>query len=688
MARLWLLGCLTLAASIQEPSLVIPRVSRHDKVSSMQSLEISPSGISLSSWGGGGWHEENSPRQSHGTTAVCIRGQLRGLEQKQAENLKAFVIDPLGADPFVVTTPYPGYSVEETEQALACLGVSQQAGTLMLTTQDPTPAELKEEVRNAAPAKDFAAYEEYARRDGNALSPVFSYDKAGVIYEYVDNDKCIQLISSKETFFKYTYVVMARFDMRFLAPHPPLALTLANTVMVPDTGMDWEGVNDRHAMMHRAEADVYAGIWGGLKSGQVARIVSKGFNAERLLESWLKSHNVSISHIPMPAALVCCAAPFHNCWAVHCESGFKYEVEYGHALHTQKALKDAGGDYSKILSTGVLIERGESWPAYMRLCIQLAGVLLVCACVFGSGIHSVQKLRSSAYSWESVVAAISFLCLSSAMLVANKIMMVLLPLPATVIFTQFLFAAFSIRLASTAGFVDLGSVSFAELRDFLGVPITFCFTLYASANLLLHSNLETSIIIRCIAPLATAPLDVYFFNCTWPSRASCVALAMMFISACVYAAVDVSFNVRAYQWAFVWLGMYLFDKVYIKRVIRSVSMTDWGHAYYLNMISAIAAFGPALLEWYVQWQQQVVSVKPFPVATALCLLATCLIGTALSWCMPRVRELLAVTSASGLSTVSQILSVIINLVIWQRHENAIGIAMLFLCIAAASKMPG
>jgi hypothetical protein len=264
----------------------------------------------------------------------------------------------LEANAFVASSPHPQLSLSQTEAHLACLGVSEADGTLRLD-KDPTVEELRQEVRSSCPADKFDYLRKWAdKHDTNGLDPVFGHmDDHGAAYEMVNRQTCMQMIHAAEEAVgtKYEYVVLSRFDSKWLAPHPPLSF-LKGDVGVPDNS-DYGGVNDRYAVMPRRSLDVYCGMWSALKtcSLPVPDPVPRGFNGncEALLAGWLTKNRLQVSRMPVPAALICVPPEFvtKGTWVKKCKDGFKYPREIKRAAQIQKALALVGNDWSKAYQT-------------------------------------------------------------------------------------------------------------------------------------------------------------------------------------------------------------------------------------------------------------------------------------------------------------------------------------------------
>jgi GDP-mannose transporter len=66
------------------------------------------------------------------------------------------------------------------------------------------------------------------------------------------------------------------------------------------------------------------------------------------------------------------------------------------------------------------------------------------------------------------------------------------------------------------------------------------------------------------------------------------------------------------------------------------------------------------------------------------LAASCICGSAMSYSGFRLRSLVSATTFTVVGIMCKVATVIINLVIWDRHEAPAGLAALALCLAAGS----
>ena len=187
-----------------------------------------------------------------------------------------------------------------------------------------------------------------------------------VLKEFESQAGCLRLLRKQEEWsgFKYDRVVFSRIDFLWLKPHPPLSLLHPQHIWVP-MGETYGGVNDRHAVMSRDVAEVYFGRFDLIMNGRVRDVEpfllrnrSHGMSSERLLAHVLRFQNITVAKFPSVAYLQCCRGR-SACHAHHCnrvsmptEQGRtrmwygKYKTEMYSALISAMLLDVPGAAYA------------------------------------------------------------------------------------------------------------------------------------------------------------------------------------------------------------------------------------------------------------------------------------------------------------------------------------------------------
>ena len=139
-------------------------------------------------------------------------------------------------------------------------------------------------------------------------------------------------------------------------------------------------------------------------------------------------------------------------------------------------------------------------------------------------------------------------------------------------------------------------------------------------------------------------------------------------------------QVRGYIWVCIWFVIFCFDQLYIKYQISVVKVdSNWGRVFYTNLWSSLILLPMALYaEPHVltntRWKPETIS--------ALCI--SCAIGTAMSYFAFLCRAAVSATSFTIIGNVCKIVTVLINVSVWDKHASAEGLGCLLVCLGAAA----
>ena len=176
----------------------------------------------------------------------------------------------------------------------------------------------------------------------------------------------------------------------------------------------------------------------------------------------------------------------------------------------------------------------------------------------------------------------------------------------------------------------------------------------------------------------------------------------LLVGAAAYVLTDAAFVVRGYMWVGVWFVIFSFDQLYIKHAVDTVKMqSNWGRVYYTNLLSSCPLLLHAVVAEYRSYLPQAFTAAPAavgdrraggpPVSDAIALtrgavaalVVSCAMGVAMSYFAFKTRNLVSATAFAVIGNACKILSVAINVAIWDQHANALGVAWLLMCLAAA-----
>jgi drug/metabolite transporter (DMT)-like permease len=226
------------------------------------------------------------------------------------------------------------------------------------------------------------------------------------------------------------------------------------------------------------------------------------------------------------------------------------------------------------------------------------------------------------------MAIVGYSLCSSTLLLANKMTMAYLPIPAVVSFIQiFSSAAFILLYKLMGGTVD--AIEWPKVKAYSLYIVAFVAAIYANMQALNHSNVETVIVFRACSPIAVTIVEYFFMDRAWPSLRSTMSLVVVAMGAICYCMSDSQFNLEgpsAYYWVMTYFVLITFEMTYGKRLTSSVKMESvWGPVLYCNLLAA----GPMFMIGWVNGDFENIQEKlsEIPANGVMLLIFSCIAGT-------------------------------------------------------------
>lgn len=321
-------------------------------------------------------------------TAVCFGGYHAVNVYAYGLNLRKQLIEPLRADVFMALT----YRHDDNCSTVESCGVLERVKHLWpIARVEIEPMQLTKDLsqklealphwtniiaafnrshrtcfRNpswdhataAADSTPWACIHLQHTQYNTIFSPVIGLNKLNVLRQEYALSKCLRLIHSHEaaTGQLYSRLVHSRLESIWLAPHPPISLMDSRCLWVPD-GEDYGGLNDRHAIMNRSQAELYMARWDMILDGRVmqnnANLQSGtccgSMSDERWLLSLTRYYRLPVCRFPQLFFLTCCnSQTWANCFRQTCHRervlnmtlSAKSSAELGCSAQNAKLLSD------------------------------------------------------------------------------------------------------------------------------------------------------------------------------------------------------------------------------------------------------------------------------------------------------------------------------------------------------------
>nr|ACG35595.1 hypothetical protein [Zea mays] len=275
-------------------------------------------------------------------------------------------------------------------------------------------------------------------------------------------------------------------------------------------------------------------------------------------------------------------------------------------------------------------------------------------------------------------------CLSASLLsIINKWAIMKFPYPGALTALQYFTSVAGVLLCGQLKLIEHDGLNLRTMWKFLPAAVMFYISIFTNSELLLHANVDTFIVFRSAVPIFVAIGETLYLHQPWPSLKTWLSLSTILGGSVIYVFTDNQFTVTAYTWAVAYLASMSIDFVYIKHVVMTIGLNTWGLVLY-NNLEALMLFPLELLVMGEFDQMKVDSSKvsnwlSFDVVLPVAL--SCLFGLSISFFGFSCRRAISATGFTVLGIVNKLLTVVINLLIWDKHASFVGTIGLLICMS-------
>ncbi|KAK1317698.1 GDP-mannose transporter GONST3 [Acorus calamus] len=274
-------------------------------------------------------------------------------------------------------------------------------------------------------------------------------------------------------------------------------------------------------------------------------------------------------------------------------------------------------------------------------------------------------------------------CLSASLLsIINKWAVMKFPYPGALTALQYFTSAFGVLVCGWLKFVEHDQLDLQIMWKFLPAAIIFYLSLFTNSELLLHANVDTFIVFRSAVPIFVAIGETLYLKQPWPSIKTWMSLATIFGGSVLYVLTDYQFTLAAYTWALAYLISMSIDFVYIKHVVMTIGLNTWGLVLYNNLEALLLFPLELLIMGELKKIKHDISDETswYSLAVVLPVGLSCLFGLAISFFGFSCRRAISATGFTVLGIVNKLLTVVINLIIWDKHSTFVGTVGLLICM--------
>uniref|UniRef100_A0A7R9W2M8 Sugar phosphate transporter domain-containing protein n=1 Tax=Pseudictyota dubia TaxID=2749911 RepID=A0A7R9W2M8_9STRA len=106
--------------------------------------------------------------------------------------------------------------------------------------------------------------------------------------------------------------------------------------------------------------------------------------------------------------------------------------------------------------------------------------------------------------------------------------------------------------------------------------------------------------------------------------------------------------------------------------------SNWGRVYYSNLLASIP-----LIFTFIGDPTELEAIRHASVPALMSVALSVALGAAMSYFAWMARSLLSATSFTVVGNTCKLLTILINLSLWDKHASGVGIACLIFCLGAA-----
>ena len=285
------------------------------------------------------------------------------------------------------------------------------------------------------------------------------------------------------------------------------------------------------------------------------------------------------------------------------------------------------------------------------------------------------------------LSIVAYSLCSGTLLLVNKLAMVAIPAAPLVTAIQCLFCIVAVGgCAALCGTPRLGAwpPSWPVLRAYALYSVLFVIGIYTIMRALASTNVDTVIVFRAAVPLLVAAGDWAWMGREAPSPRSAAALAAVLAGCAAYVWADAAFRADGLR-AYAWVGAYVVcigAEMLLGKAITAQHEASLAASVLLTNAFALLPFlalGSATGEL-----ARGLDPAHFTPRACVILAASCALSAGIGFSSWWARALVSATTFTVVGTLNKLITVVLNIVVWDKHASPLGTAFLFLAIFAGA----
>eukprot|EP01040_Poterioochromonas_malhamensis_P002985 gene2985-3172_t len=283
---------------------------------------------------------------------------------------------------------------------------------------------------------------------------------------------------------------------------------------------------------------------------------------------------------------------------------------------------------------------------------------------------------------KAILSAIGYSLCSSTLLLLNKGSLQYLPYGSLLSIIQFVISIIIILIIDFLGYDQIDRLEWKKVKYYLKYVILFIFTIYSNMKSLTTVNVETVIVFRSCSPIAVSIIEYLLLNRSFPSFKSLVSLIGVAAGAVVYCISDSQLKLEglsAYSWVLIYFVLITTEMTYGKVIISSVKMDSiWGSVYYCAVLSLPLLLLIELFEGNLN--NKLLAITSIPTTGWLVIGTSSIFAALIGYTGWLCRSLVSATSYTLIGVVNKFITVIMNVIFFQKHASNTGLLAVCLCL--------
>merc|ERR1711907_316240 len=252
----------------------------------------------------------------------------------------------------------------------------------------------------------------------------------------------------------------------------------------------------------------------------------------------------------------------------------------------------------------------------------------------------------------NVIGVITYILISSTMLIVNKAAVRVLPYPLFVTNLQMIasvIAIYGMRLYGTITFPDPTA---EKIQHWIGVTCAWVLPILLNMKALQLLNVETVLVFRTMTVLGVC-LGHHI------AMIPAIGLIVITLGGLTYGYYDVSYNSEGYAWALGYWAAMVANSLYIKFVFnKTTDMSTWEKSFLSNAMTVPIL---TLMSLYSEgWSACITAFRGLSVSGLSIVLLSCLMGLGISVAGTRCREVFSATGFDVLGNMNKFLSIALS----------------------------